>query len=207
MNIEHQLDIPSLVSRLEASFMVAVHDPNLAAMFTCRLSVLQRGEFVAIDPPQAVLSRKLIVEIFKVDAHVEGSPIHGRCHVGYRIATQSRPGCRGTHQAPATHIEAWGRQGRAGRPSTRQMAGRSSNVLAGNSWNAHRASQACALNRWCRCDHPWNNGDLRRQTEPALLPVRTRTNRRASPGCYGKAHRRGRYSVQRFFPQVVVRST
>lgn len=37
MNIEHQLDIPSLVSRLEASFMVAVHDPNLAAMFTCRL--------------------------------------------------------------------------------------------------------------------------------------------------------------------------
>jgi iron complex transport system ATP-binding protein len=55
-------------------------------MFCDRLAVLNKGELVAIGAPEDVLTRPLISDVFGVDAHVERSAIHGRCHVQYLIA-------------------------------------------------------------------------------------------------------------------------
>ncbi|TCR74820.1 ABC transporter ATP-binding protein [Rhizobium sp. BK376] len=86
LDIQHQLDILGLVSKLDITCIVALHDLNLAAMFCDRLAVLNKGQLVAIGAPEEVLTKTLIADVFEVDAHVERSPIHGRCHVQYLLA-------------------------------------------------------------------------------------------------------------------------
>ncbi len=83
LDIQHQLEILGLVSKLGITCIIALHDLNLAAMFCDRLAVLQRGEIVATGAPQQVLTQDLIGNVFGVRAHVETSPIHGRCNIQY----------------------------------------------------------------------------------------------------------------------------
>ncbi|OWV82749.1 histidinol phosphatase [Rhizobium sp. R72] len=86
LDIQHQLEILGLISRLGVTCVIALHDLNLAAMFCDQLAVLQQGSVVAIGTPQHVLTRDLIGDVFGVQAHVETSPIHGRCNIQYIIA-------------------------------------------------------------------------------------------------------------------------
>ena len=83
LDIRHQLEILSLVRRLPATVMVALHDLNLAAMFCDTLAVLQGGRIVAAGPPEAVLTEELILSVFAVRARVTPSPHHGRPQVQY----------------------------------------------------------------------------------------------------------------------------
>jgi iron complex transport system ATP-binding protein len=85
LDIQHQLDILGLVSRLDITCIVALHDLNLAAMFCDRVAILNQGKLVAVGAPEQVLTAKLIADVFEVDAHVERSAIHGRCHIQYRL--------------------------------------------------------------------------------------------------------------------------
>ncbi|WFS04068.1 ABC transporter ATP-binding protein [Rhizobium tumorigenes] len=86
LDIQHQLDILSLVAKLDITCIVALHDLNLAAMFCDSLVVLQDGKVVAAGSPEDVLTEHLIGTVFGVKAHVEKSPIHGRCHIQYLLA-------------------------------------------------------------------------------------------------------------------------
>ena len=83
LDIQHQLDILGLVSKLEVTSIVALHDLNLAAMFCDSLAVLQNGEVVAAGAPEEVLTEELIERVFGVRAHVQKSPVHGRCNIQY----------------------------------------------------------------------------------------------------------------------------
>ncbi|MBU1314381.1 MAG: ABC transporter ATP-binding protein [Alphaproteobacteria bacterium] len=85
LDIQHQLDILSLVSRLGITCIVALHDLNLAAMFCDRLAVLEGGRIVATGTPETVLTEDLLERVFGVRAHVEKSPVHGRCNIQYRM--------------------------------------------------------------------------------------------------------------------------
>lgn len=85
LDIQHQLEILSLVSKLGITCIVALHDLNLAAMFCDRLAVLQEGCVVAVGTPEAVLTENLLQTVFGVRAHVEKSPVHGRCNIQYRM--------------------------------------------------------------------------------------------------------------------------
>lgn len=85
LDIQHQLEILSLVSRLDATSIVALHDLNLAAMFCDSLAVLHQGRVVAAGGPDEVLTETLIRDIFGVAARVARSDFHGRYHVQYRI--------------------------------------------------------------------------------------------------------------------------
>lgn len=85
LDVRHQLDILALVSKLDITCIVALHDLNLAAMFCDRLAVLNKGELVAMGAPEEVLTERLIADVFKVKAHVERSAVHGRCHVQYLV--------------------------------------------------------------------------------------------------------------------------
>jgi iron complex transport system ATP-binding protein len=85
LDIQHQLEILSLVSNLGITCIVALHDLNLAAMFCDRLAVLQEGRVVATGTPEAVLTENLLQTVFGVRAHIERSPVHGRCNIQYRM--------------------------------------------------------------------------------------------------------------------------
>ncbi|MBO9101338.1 MULTISPECIES: ABC transporter ATP-binding protein [unclassified Rhizobium] len=86
LDIQHQLDILSLVAKLDITCIVALHDLNLAAMFCDSLVVLRDGKVVAAGSPEDVLTEHLIRTVFGVKAHVEKSAIHGRCHIQYLLA-------------------------------------------------------------------------------------------------------------------------
>jgi len=70
LDVHHQLDLLSLVRRLEVTSVIALHDLNLAAMFCDRLVVLRDGAVVAAGTPSAVLTPELIADVYRVRAVV-----------------------------------------------------------------------------------------------------------------------------------------
>jgi iron complex transport system ATP-binding protein len=52
-------------------------------MFCDSLAVLQKGEVVAAGTPEDVLTEELIGRVFGVRAHIQKSPVHGRCNIQY----------------------------------------------------------------------------------------------------------------------------
>lgn len=70
LDIRHQLDLLRLVSSLETTSIIALHDLNLAGMFCDRIIVLDRGRAVAAGTPREVLTSDLIRDVYGVEAEV-----------------------------------------------------------------------------------------------------------------------------------------
>ncbi|KAB1503878.1 ABC transporter ATP-binding protein [Corynebacterium sp. 320] len=77
LDIKHQLELLKLVSSLEATAIVALHDLNLAAMFCDRVLVLAQGSVVTLGTPAEALTSELIREVYGVDAVISTHPVHG----------------------------------------------------------------------------------------------------------------------------------
>lgn len=83
LDIHHQIGLLRLVSALGVTSIIALHDLNHAAMFCDRLLVLQAGKVVASGPPEDVLTRDLLRDVFAVEAHVSPSPYHAKPHIHF----------------------------------------------------------------------------------------------------------------------------
>ncbi len=70
LDIKHQLELLRLVSRLEVTSVIALHDLNLASMFCDQLIVMKAGQVVAAGSPAQVLTTELISEVYGVTATV-----------------------------------------------------------------------------------------------------------------------------------------
>ena len=70
LNIQHQLDILTLVAGLPLSSYIALHDLNLAAMFCDRIIVLNNGTIVASGTPDDVITEHLVRTVYNVHATV-----------------------------------------------------------------------------------------------------------------------------------------
>ena len=85
LDVEHQIALLRLVSTLNLTSIVALHDLNHAAMFCDRLLVMKGGRVVAAGTPEEVLTEDLLREVFNVRAHVEPSAHHGKPHIQYLV--------------------------------------------------------------------------------------------------------------------------
>lgn len=83
LDVHHQISLLRLVSQLEVTSIIALHDLNHAAMFCDRLLVMKAGKIVASGAPEDVLTRKLLGDVFSVEAHVSPSPYHARPHIHF----------------------------------------------------------------------------------------------------------------------------
>lgn len=70
LDIHHQIEILAMVRDLDLTSVIALHDLNLAAMFCDRIVVLERGVMRACGTPDAVLTREILRDVFRVTAHV-----------------------------------------------------------------------------------------------------------------------------------------
>ena len=70
LDIQHQLELLLLIRQLGVTCIIALHDLNLAAMFCDEIAVLDEGKMVVSGPPSAVLTRDLILRVFKVEATI-----------------------------------------------------------------------------------------------------------------------------------------
>jgi iron complex transport system ATP-binding protein len=88
LDVQHQFQVLDLVRALRVTTIVALHDLNLAALYCDRLYVLKAGSVVASGSPEAVLSEKLIHDVYGVRSQVSVHPLSGRPHVVFLPARQ-----------------------------------------------------------------------------------------------------------------------
>jgi iron complex transport system ATP-binding protein len=74
LDLRHQVDLLSLVRRLNVTALIALHDLQLAAAACPRLVVLNEGRIVADGPPADVVTADLLRDVYQVDATITPGP-------------------------------------------------------------------------------------------------------------------------------------
>jgi iron complex transport system ATP-binding protein len=105
LDIRHMLEILGLVQRLARTDGRAVlaifHDLNLASAYCDRVYALLEGRIAAGGPPEEVITRDLVLEVFGIEADVTPSGGAGRPMVSVAPSLVARPASRG---APRAHV-------------------------------------------------------------------------------------------------------
>ncbi len=106
LDIHHQLEILALVARLPITSVVALHDLNLAAMFCDQLVVMKQGTVVAAGLPTAVLTERLIADVYDVRARVDVDDSTGRLSVRFEpgpVTESDAPAPRNSRVVTSRH--------------------------------------------------------------------------------------------------------
>lgn len=84
LDIKYQLELMTIVKRLDATVVSAIHDLNLAAIYCDRLIALKDGVVVCTGTPHEVLTENTIRHIYGVSATVQTLP-NGRLNIIYNM--------------------------------------------------------------------------------------------------------------------------
>lgn len=84
LDIKYQLELMTIVKRLDATVVSAIHDLNLATIYCDRIIALKDGHIVCSGTPQDVLSSDTIRHIYGVSAMVQTLP-DGRLNIIYNM--------------------------------------------------------------------------------------------------------------------------
>ena len=84
LDIKYQLELMTIVKRLDATVVAAIHDLNLAAIYCDRLIALKDGSVVCTGTPHEVLTEDTIRYIYGVSATVQTLP-NGRLNIIYNM--------------------------------------------------------------------------------------------------------------------------
>lgn len=84
LDIKYQLELMTIVKRLDATVVAAIHDLNLAAIYCDRLIALKDGSVVCTGTPHEVLTEDTIRHIYGVSATVQTLP-NGRLNIIYHM--------------------------------------------------------------------------------------------------------------------------
>lgn len=84
LDIKYQLELMTIVKRLDATVVSAIHDLNLAAIYCDRLIALKDGSVVCSGTPHEVLTEETIRHIYGVSATVQTLP-NGRLNIIYNM--------------------------------------------------------------------------------------------------------------------------
>lgn len=84
LDIKYQLELMTIVKRLDATVVSAIHDLNLASMYCDRLIALKDGSVVCTGTPHEVLTEETIRHIYSVSATVQTLP-NGRLNIIYNM--------------------------------------------------------------------------------------------------------------------------
>ena len=84
LDIKYQLELMTIVKRLDATVVSAIHDLNLASMYCDRLIALKDGSVVCTGTPHEVLTEETIRHIYGVSAAVQTLP-NGRLNIIYNM--------------------------------------------------------------------------------------------------------------------------
>lgn len=110
LDLRHQLEVLEAIRRLsrerEMAAVAAVHDLALAARYCDELLLLHQGRAVAVGPPEAVLQRETLREVFGVEALVEHHPRLG--HLMILVEALSDPRASGQVDSPTRSIQGGG---------------------------------------------------------------------------------------------------
>ncbi|MGW7342713.1 ABC transporter ATP-binding protein [Streptomyces sp. NPDC054854] len=101
LDIRHQLELLDLLTSLDVTCVVALHDLNLAARYCDHIVILDYGQVAAAGAAEAVLTPELIKSVYGVDVLVDREPTTGALRITYLAATATR-----TTIAKPLHLDA-----------------------------------------------------------------------------------------------------
>lgn len=82
LDLKVQVDVMSLLRTIAhdkgRTVVVVLHELNVASMFADQLIMMRNGAVVAKGPPNTVMTRENLADVFDLDAHVIIDPISGR---------------------------------------------------------------------------------------------------------------------------------
>ena len=81
LDIKYQLQLMRIVKSLNIEVIAAIHDLNIAAMYCDKIYVLKDGRIVKCGKTNEVLTKKLIKDVYEVDADVIVN--QGMVHISY----------------------------------------------------------------------------------------------------------------------------
>lgn len=90
LDIRHQLELLDLLTSLDVTCVVALHDLNLAARYCDHVVVLDGGGVAAAGVPETVLTPDLIESVYGVSVLVDREPATGTLRITYLGAAASR---------------------------------------------------------------------------------------------------------------------
>lgn len=82
LDIKYQLQLMRIVKGLNIEVIAAIHDLNIAAMYCDKIYVLKDGEIIKFGKTKEVLTKKLIKDVYEVDADVIVN--EDRVYISYR---------------------------------------------------------------------------------------------------------------------------
>ena len=81
LDIAHQLEVLDLLAELNEqrgrTIVMVLHDLNEAARYADHLVAMRAGRIVAEGPPEAVVTREVVGEVFGIDCRVIDDPVTG----------------------------------------------------------------------------------------------------------------------------------
>ncbi len=81
LDLKYQVQVLDILERLNLqrgiTLVMAMHDLNLAAKFCHRLVLIKEGQVVRDGPPEAVLQKEIIEEVYEVKVQILKSPKDG----------------------------------------------------------------------------------------------------------------------------------
>ncbi|TFE43345.1 ABC transporter ATP-binding protein [Streptomyces sp. ICN441] len=89
LDIRHQLELLDLLTSLDVTCVVALHDLNLAARYCDHVVVLDGGGVAAAGVPETVLTPDLIASVYGVSVLVDREPATGTLRITYLGAAAS----------------------------------------------------------------------------------------------------------------------
>lgn len=84
LDIKYQLQLMSIVKKLNLTVVSAVHDLNIAAMYCDEIHVMNGGRIIRSGPPESVLTPAFIREVYEIQAEVIKDAKSGFLHVLYQ---------------------------------------------------------------------------------------------------------------------------
>lgn len=84
LDIKYQLQLMSIVKKLNLTVVSAVHDLNIAAMYCDEIYVMNGGRIIRSGPPESVLTPAFIREVYEIQAEVIKDAKSGFLHVLYQ---------------------------------------------------------------------------------------------------------------------------
>ena len=84
LDIKYQLQLMSIVKKLNLTVVSAIHALNIAAMYCDEIHVMKEGRIIKSGPPDAVLTPAFIREVYEIQAEVIKNAKSGFLHVLYQ---------------------------------------------------------------------------------------------------------------------------
>lgn len=83
LDIKYQLEVMSIVKKLNICVLAALHDLTLASQFCDELYVLKDGNIVCNGAPHEVITKEMIKEVYDVDSNVYINPVTNKLSIEY----------------------------------------------------------------------------------------------------------------------------